>query len=104
MDLVAPCICQAVGQTISSLLKLSQARARAEERGLAVQGGGGARTVVHGACWGKGGTIRSMWRIEWIREEDTTDKKIIGEGKIVKDIKTIYNRWALWMTIKWDGC
>ena len=93
------------------LLKPSQVRAGAEERGLAVQGGGGARTVVQGACWGKGGvggskggTIRSMWCFEWIREEDITDKKRIGEGEIVKDIKTIYNRWALWMTIKWDGC
>ena len=66
---------------------------------------------MHGTCWGKGGvggskggTIHSMWRFEWIREEDITDKKRIGEGEIVKDIKTIYNRWALWMTIKWDGC
>ena len=97
MDLVAPCICQAVGQTISSLLKPSQARAGAEERGLAVQGGGGARTVVQGACWGKGGvggtkggTTRSMWCFEWIREEDITDKKRKGEGEIVKDITRQY--------------
>jgi hypothetical protein len=52
--------------------------------------------VVQGACWGKGGvggskggTIRSMWRFEWIREEDITDKKRI-EGEIVKDIKRQY--------------
>lgn len=92
------------------LLKPSQACAGVVERGLAVQGSGGARTVVQGACWGKGGvggskggTIRSMWRFEWIREEDIMDKKRI-EGEIVKDIKRIYNRWALWMSIKWDGC
>jgi len=60
-------------------------------------GGGGARTVVHGACWGKGGvggskggTIHSMWRFEWIREEDIAHKKRIGEGEIVKDITRQY--------------